>query len=63
MTLIELLILLVVLVVVCLVAYWIIHKFFPEPYRTPASIVVGVLALVFLLLKFFPQALNIKVGG
>lgn len=63
MTLIQLLIILAVLILVCFVAHWIITKFFTEPLRTPAYIIVGVIALIFLLVKFFPQALNIKVGG
>lgn len=63
MTIIGLLLLLLAVVLVCLVCYWVINKFFPEPMRTPALIVVGVVALLVLLLTFWPNALNVKVGG
>lgn len=61
MTLISALILLVVLVVIGYVAYWIITKFFPEPIRNIALIVVGVLLLIVLLVQFFPGAANFHV--
>lgn len=57
MTIIELLLLLLGVVLVCLACYWIINKFLPEPMRTPALIVVGVVALIVLLLAFWPNAL------
>lgn len=63
MTIIGLLLLLLAVVLVCLVCYWVINKFLPEPMRTPALIVVGVVALLVLLLTFWPNALNVKVGG
>jgi hypothetical protein len=61
MTLISALILLCVLFVIGFVAYWIITKFFPEPIRTPALIVVGIILLGILLVQFFPGAANYRI--
>lgn len=60
MTVVDLLIALFVLFIIGFVAYWIITKFLPEPMRTPALAVVGLLLLIVLLVRFFPQA-NVRV--
>ncbi len=56
MTLIDVLIVLGIILVVGCAAYWIITKFLPEPIRTPALAITGVLLLIFLLFAFFPGA-------
>lgn len=61
MTLINVLIALGILVVVGFVAYWIITKFLPEPMRTPALAITGIVLLVILLIAFFPGAGNYRV--
>lgn len=63
MTLIDLFIFLLIVVVFCLVAYWVITKFFPAQYRTYALFIVGIIALIFIVLRFFPSILNTRVGG
>lgn len=35
-------------------AYWIITRFFPEPIKTPALVVMGVILLIILLSQFVP---------
>jgi len=58
MTLTGALVFLVILAVVAYLAYWIITRFFPEPARTPALAIVGVILLLFVLLQLFPE-----IGG
>ena len=48
-TLIAVLIWAVVVFVIAWVAYYIITTFFPEPIRTPALLVIGVLLLLIVL--------------
>lgn len=60
MTVVELLIALFVLFLIAFIAYWIITKFLPEPMRTPALAIVGLILLIVLILRFFPGA-NIRV--
>ncbi len=60
MTVVELLVALFVLFLIGFIAYWIITKFFPEPMRTPALAVIGLLLLIFLIMRFFPSA-NVRV--
>lgn len=48
-TLISVLIWAIVIFVIAWVAYYIITTFFPEPIRTPALLVVGVLLLLVVL--------------
>lgn len=60
MTLVELLIALFIIFIIGFVAYWIINKFLPEPMRTPALAVVGLVLLILLLVRFFPSA-NVRV--
>lgn len=43
------LVFLVILAVIAYVAYYIITTFFPEPAKTPALAIVGILLLLFLL--------------
>jgi hypothetical protein len=61
MSLIDLLIALLVICVLGYVAYWIITKFFPEPMRTPALAITGVLLLIILLVAFFPGAGSYRI--
>lgn len=58
MTLIGMVVFLVIFAVVAYVSYWVITKFFPEPAKTPALAVVGILLLLALLSQLFPE-----VGG
>lgn len=63
MTLISMLIAICVLAVIGWVAYWIITKFFPEPLRTPALAVVGLILLIILLVAIFPDVGAYRVWG
>lgn len=47
--LIGILIWVIVLLIIAYVAYYIINTFFPEPIRTPALLVVGLLLLLVIL--------------
>lgn len=61
MTLIEFLIAIVIFAVVAYLAYWLITKFFPEPAKTPALAVVGVILLILLLAYFLPGVASYKL--
>lgn len=61
MTVLQLVLLILVIAIVGYVAYWIINKFFAEPVRTPALLVVGLLLLVALLVAFFPGVGGAKI--
>jgi membrane protein DedA with SNARE-associated domain len=61
MTLIGALIFLVVFAVGGYLAFWIITKFLPEPAKTPALAIVGVILLVVLLVYFLPGVSNYKI--
>lgn len=61
MTLVGVLIFLVVFAVGAYLAYWIITKFFPEPAKTPALAIVGVILLIVLIVQFVPDAANYRV--
>ncbi len=49
----NLLIWLVVLAVVAYVAYYVITTFLPEPVKTPALAIVGLILLILLIQHFF----------
>jgi hypothetical protein len=51
-TLIYLLIALVILGVFAWLAHWVITSYFPEPAKTPALLITGVIFLIVLLLLF-----------
>jgi hypothetical protein len=55
MTLVGALVTLVILAVIAFMAHWVITHFLPEPAKTPALAIVGVLLLLFLLLQLFPD--------
>lgn len=61
MTLAGMLLLLLLILVLGSAAYWIITKFMPEPIRTPALAVVGVLLLLLLLSQAWPDAANYRL--
>jgi hypothetical protein len=54
MTLATAIVIITVIVIIGFVAYWIITKFFTEPIKTPALVVVGLILLLVLLSQFFP---------
>ena len=60
MTLMSILLFLLLLVVVAYIAYWLIGHL-PEPMRTPAIVIVTVIALIVLLGYFWPSAMNTPV--
>ena len=62
MTLASILVFLVIFAVVAYLAYYVITSFFPEPARTPALAIVGILLLLVLLWQFFPDAGGIRIG-
>ena len=53
-TLVTFLIWLVVVVAVVWVAIWVIDQTLPEPVRMVAKVVVGLIALLFLVYRFLP---------
>lgn len=61
MDLLGILVLLVVVAVVAFLCHWVITSFFPEPARTPALAIVGLLLLLILLAQFFPGAANYRI--
>ena len=61
MTITGMLMLLLLIVVLGCVAYWIITKFMPEPIRTPALAIVGVLLLILLLSQAWPGAATYRL--
>ncbi len=61
MTLISFLIFIVCFAIVAYVAYWLVTRFFPEPARTPALAIVGILLLLVLLAQFVPEAANYRI--
>jgi Na+-driven multidrug efflux pump len=52
----------IIFLVVAFFAYWIITHFFPEPIKTPALLVMGVILLIILIMQFFPEIGNFHVG-
>lgn len=60
MTLIGVLVFIVILVAIAYVAYWLIGHL-PEPLRTPATVIVTVIALLVLLGYFWPDIGNFRV--
>lgn len=51
----------VVLFAIAWLAKWIIDSFFPEPVRTPALLIVGVILLILVVMMFlrgFPGVLH-----
>lgn len=44
----------IIFLAVAFFAYWIITHFFPEPIRTPALVVMGVILLIVLISQFVP---------
>lgn len=62
MSLASVLIFLVVFAVAAYLAYYIITSFFPEPARTPALAVVGLVLLLVLIWQFFPGMGDIRIG-
>lgn len=61
MTLIAAIIFLVFFAVGAYLAYWVITKFFPEPARTPALAIVGVILLIVLMVQFVPNAGHYRI--
>lgn len=61
MTLIGIIVFLVIFAVIAYVAYWVITKFFPEPAKTPALAIVGVLLLLALIVAIFPEVGGMKM--
>lgn len=61
MTLAAMLLLLLFILVLGCAAFWIINKFMPEPMRTPALAIVGVLLLLLLLTQAWPEAANYRL--
>lgn len=52
------------LVVACLVivlVLWLVKTYMPAPWQTPTLAIVVVLAIIFLIVSFWPAAANIKV--
>ena len=61
MTLIGALIFLVIFAVAAYLAFWVINSFFPEPARTPALAIVGVILLIVLITQFVPEASSFRL--
>jgi Na+-driven multidrug efflux pump len=61
MTLVGALVMLVLIAVIAFMAHWIITHFLPEPAKTPALAIVGVLLLLFVLLQLFPEVGGLRV--
>lgn len=61
MTLISAIIFLAVFALAAWLAHWVITSFFPEPARTPALLVVGVVLLIVLIVQFVPEAGNYRL--
>jgi len=61
MTVTSILIFLVVFAVIAYLAYWIVTSFFPEPARTPALAIIGILLLLVLLSQVFPGAAEYRI--
>lgn len=56
------LIFIICLVVFACVAYWLITKFFPDPIRMIALVIVGAICLFALIYKFAPGVMGTHVG-
>lgn len=52
----------VVIFAVAWLAQWVIQNFFPEPVRTPAMLLVGVLLLILVILLIVRGG-NLKIGA
>ena len=61
MTLLGLLIFALVFVLILVLAHWVIQKFFPPGYQIYALIIVGAIALIVLLLQFWPSAAQYRI--
>jgi hypothetical protein len=51
----------IIFLAVAFFAYWIITHFFPEPMRTPALVVMGVILLIILITQFVPDIGNYHI--
>lgn len=61
MTLISAIIFLACFAVIAWLAHYVITTFFPEPARTPALLIVGVVLLIVLIVQFVPDAGNYRL--
>lgn len=61
MALVPALIFLVVFAVVAYLCYYVITTFFPEPARTPALAIVGLVLLIVLIAQFIPDVGNYRL--
>ena len=57
----QFIILIAGIAIVAFLAHFIITKFFAEPLKTPALIIVGVILLVVLVAQFFPGVENYRI--
>lgn len=61
MTVLSAILFLAIVAAAAYVAHWVITTFFPEPVRTPALILVGVVLLIVLVSQFVPDAGNYRL--
>ncbi len=61
MTLIDFIIVLAAVAIIAFVAHYIITTFFPEPVKTPALLVVGIILLIILVAYFLPGAAQYRI--
>ena len=48
-------------IAVIVFALWLVKNYMPAPWQTPTLVIVVLLALVFLIVTFWPGAANVRI--